>query len=393
MSENKYEPDAEARDKLGKARTDLALYMPFFASLALRLYYKQVDNMPTAGVDGINFFYNPEFVKGLDHKQLMFLMMHEALHCALGHMARQQERDHEKFNAACDYVINLMIKEYNDGVHHRSLMSFPPKILLDDKYVGLASEEVYPLLDDLDEDQKEAAMWGGVLPAPGAGDTENNPSGVSEGELEQDWKVATKQATRAARMAGKMPGGLAELLDEMLAPKVAWQEKLRRFMTSHDKSGFSWSRVNKRYLPHGLTLPSRWSSAVGEIVMAIDTSCSVSQEELLQFQAELNCILDESAPKKVTVIYCDTQIHKVEEFQKQDLPIKMEVVGRGGTRFEPVFEYVREKQMQIECLLYMTDLGADTDFMAPPYPVMWVNTYSGAHKPHFGEVVDLILNS
>lgn len=386
------EPDVEARDLLGKAKTDMVIYMPFFASLALRLYYKQSSEIDTAGVDGISFFYNPDFIKGLSHKQRLFLMIHESLHCALSHMTRCQERDKKKFNAACDYVINLMIEDYNKDNHMRSLTEPPSKILLDEKYRGLSAEEVYPLLDDLTGDQQEAGAWGAVMPAPDSSDKANNPNGVTPGELEQGWTVATKQAVKAAKMAGNMPGGLAEHLDDALAPKVRWQEKLRRFMSSHDRSGFSWSKVNKRYLSMGYTLPSRWSSAVGEIVVAIDTSCSVSMEELSQFQSEINQILTESKPKLVTVIDCDTQINKVSKYTAQDLPLSLEVVGRGGTSFPPVFNYVKEHNMEIECLIYMTDLGASTDFEKPPYPVMWINTDKHAHTPEWGEKVDLILN-
>ena len=70
----------------------------------------------------------------------------------------------------------------------------------------------------------------------------------------------------------------------------------------------------------------------------------------------------------------------------------MEVTGRGGTMFEPPFDYVFEKALQPECLIYFTDLGASTDFNPPNYPVLWINTDTHSTHPKWGEVVDLVLN-
>lgn len=386
------EPDTQARELITKARTSIVMRMPFFAALALRLYYKQQpkETVPTAAVDGINFFYNADFVKSLNQRQLMFLVTHEAMHCALSHMSRRQERDPEKWNIACDHVINILIDDYNNDAHMRSVMEYPPGILMDRQYTGLSAEEVYARLPEPTDEEKEAGAWGAVLEAPSTNDTDNNPNQVTAGELDQQWQIATRTAVESARMQGNLPGSLEETLGEALKPKVNWQEKLRRFMTSHDKSGFSWSRVNKRYLP--TILPSRWSRAVGKVVVAIDTSCSVSSEELRQFEGEVNHILSESKPKEVTVIFCDTSIKRIDTYKPTDLPVKLKVKGRGGTAFEPVFDYVAEKNMDIECLMYMTDLGANTNFPPPRYPVMWINTYRGAHTPAWGEKVDLILN-
>lgn len=386
------EPDIEAKEKLSQARSDMVLNMPFFASLALRLYYKQTDQLTTAGVDGINFFYNVEFVKSLTHKQLLFLMMHESMHCALSHMARCQERDPEKFNIACDYVINLILHRYNQNHEMGTLTEMPPGALLDDKYDGFSAEEVYAQLGDPTEDEKEAGAWGAILPAPSEDDIENNPSRVTQQELDQQWQIATKQAVRAAKSQGKLPGGLGELLDDILTPKIPWQDKLRRFMTSYDKSGFAWQRPNRRFVHQGIHLPARWSQACGVLVLAIDTSASVADAELLQFQGEINAILDDMAPKLVYVIECDTHINKVSTYTKEDLPLRMKVVGRGGTYFEPVFQYVFDNDIEPECLLYFTDLGAGSNFNPPPYPVMWINTDPHQRHPTWGEVIDLVLN-
>jgi len=70
----------------------------------------------------------------------------------------------------------------------------------------------------------------------------------------------------------------------------------------------------------------------------------------------------------------------------------LNVKGRGGTRFEPVFDYVRDNGIEPECLLYFTDLfpcdTPDPDWA--DYPVLWVAP-EGARgsDPSFGTVVEL----
>jgi len=114
---------------------------------------------------------------------------------------------------------------------------------------------------------------------------------------------------------------------------------------------------------------------------------------LNQFASELTAILDEYPPEVMTVIYCDTKIAGVQEFHKEDLPLKLEAKGGGGTNFQPPFEWVEEQGIEPVCFIYLTDMECNRfPEEYPEYPVMWVATqeppsYYGT--PPFGEVIEM----
>jgi predicted metal-dependent peptidase len=139
--------------------------------------------------------------------------------------------------------------------------------------------------------------------------------------------------------------------------------------------------------PHiaaGLYLPSVSKSGVGEIVIAVDTSGSIGQEELAQFASEITSMCDEAKPEGIHVVYCDAVVQSVQSFDSSE-PIALEPKGGGGTDFKPVFTWVEEQQIEPVCLIYLTDLCCHSYPQIPGYPVLWV-TDSRRTAP-FGETI------
>jgi len=95
------------------------------------------------------------------------------------------------------------------------------------------------------------------------------------------------QAVSVARCQGKFPQCLARLINEALHPTVPWQEVLRNFFRDVAKDDYSWSRPNKRFLQYDIYVPSLVSPSLGEIVVALDTSGSITQKLLAEFLAEV----------------------------------------------------------------------------------------------------------
>ncbi len=124
---------------------------------------------------------------------------------------------------------------------------------------------------------------------------------------------------------------------------------------------------------------------MGEIVVAIDTSGSISQEMLNTFGGEIKAIVQSSRPTKTHVIYCDSEVNHVDEFGPND-DLHFDMHGGGGTAFAPPFAYVAEKSIKPVCLVYLTD-GYGSFPAAPEYPTMWVCT-TDVVAP-FGETVPI----
>ena len=394
-----------AKKKLMRARSQMILKQPFFGTLVMRLALKENQEMPTMAVDGINMFYSPHFVNKITEFELIGVLSHETLHCAFHHMTRIGNRNPKLWNVACDYAINQIVKD--------SGLMLPSPHLDDPKYHDMTADNIYTaLLEDfksveelvkqlakaglVDGNGDDIGGCGGVLPAPkpgsdsGALDAEGNPIPTpSKEELENEWKQATVAAARNAKGRGDMPGSLSKLVKSITNPKVNWKATLARFFQTMKSGDFSWKRLNRRFIAEDLYLPSIYSERLGNVVIAIDTSGSVSEKELEAFVSEISSLLSTCNPEQIHVLQCDTSINDYSVYTPEDLPLSIERKGFGGTRFEPVFERVEKLNIKPVALLYLTDLEAYTNFKPPEYPVLWVTTRS--EDADFGEVVKLDL--
>ena len=133
--------------KLAAARTKLILDKPFLGALVLRLPMEAArdDWCPTTATDARKFYYNPEFIDCLNLDETQFVLAHEALHCALSHFARRQHRRKLHWDMACDYAINPLLM--GDG------LKAPPGSLYLPQFKGMTAEEIYPCLDEKDDEQ------------------------------------------------------------------------------------------------------------------------------------------------------------------------------------------------------------------------------------------------
>ena len=149
---------------------------------------------------------------------------------------------------------------------------------------------------------------------------------------------------------------------------------------------YSWMRPNRRHVWSGLYLPGITSEGVGEIAIAVDCSGSVSARQLGLFNAEIQSILAGQRPLLVHVLYFDAAVQKAETYQAGQ-PISLSPTGGGGTDFRPCFDWLRERGIVPQTLVFLTDLCGTFPNEAPPYPVIWASTEN--RRAPFGEVVSM----
>lgn len=414
--------------KLTRARTQLLLNQPFFGTLCLRL--KLVPGvLPTMATDGRRIVYDAAFVEQLKLPELEAVLAHEVMHCALGHHCRRGERDPALWNQAADLAINPIL--VSNG------FTLPSGALLDPAFDNLSAEEIYARMLQRSRDESSAqpestpqppnagsgadagqgsqgqqmqesgsgaqppsapmqdaggSEAGNQLCSPGAfgevwdaTDEQGNPASQAENSRQQhEWSIAADQALRASKACGREPINLARPLNESRQSKQDWRALLRDFVAATAPSDYRWMPPNRRYVASGLYLPSVERSGVGTIVVAVDTSGSIGEEELEQFAGEITAISDEARPESIHVVYCDAAVQSFQEFGPSE-PIHLEPTGGGGTDFRPVFDWVNENQIAPVCLIYLTDLCCHSFPQVPEYPVLWV-TDSRRTAP-FGETI------
>lgn len=214
-------------------------------------------------------------------------------------------------------------------------------------------------------------MMGDVEPYPLA-------EGESQAQAEADWQTTIAQAMVEAKSAGNMPAKLAEMITEMLGvSQVPWKLALRPFLSKTCRGGWTYRKPNKKKLwQSDVIFPSNKRRSLGKIMLACDTSGSMSQEEMNKLLPELESILREFRKAKLDVIEFDAKVQWRQEFTQIDLPIKVkkwEWHGRGGTEYKPVFDLVKKERPR--ALIMLTD-GYPCDGFGEDIgiPTLWLMT-------------------
>ena len=373
-------------EMITKARARLLLDAPFFGTLALRLTPVAIHDksIETGATDGVHLFYNVKWLEKLRELERVGFVAHEVMHVALLHILRRNGRDGRRWNIAGDYIINNTLVKENFILPHTEL--------IDSQYDNMSTDEVYNLLPkDLGQTGILGVLLQGEGDPGGCGGVLDHPdisgAGAASGALEAEMQVAIQQAAEAAKSCGKFSRNLESLINEVLSPRVDWKNVLARFLRSNNKSDFTWLKPNRRFIAQGLYLPSLYNPCLDEIAVVTDSSGSVSDEELTQFLSETTSILHELNPTAVHFIQCDSEVKDYTVYTREDLPLKVNYKGRGGTRFAPAIEYVNKHCPQITALVYLTDLESSDFGRQPDYPVLWVTTHS--EEAPYGEIIKI----
>jgi predicted metal-dependent peptidase len=200
--------------------------------------------------------------------------------------------------------------------------------------------------------------------------------------------VLVMQAAEAAKGRGELPGGLDRLVQAIQKPKVDWRSVLREFVSAAARNDYSWTPPNRRYIHMGLYMPSLRSEELGDVLLAIDTSYSIGQEELEAFAAEAQGIFETFACS-VTILYHDTKVARVEQWEPSDGDLKLRPAGGGGTNHNCVFDHCKEHGLNPTVMVALSDMDSVYPAMPPEFPVIWARIGGGGSVPPWGRLVDI----
>jgi predicted metal-dependent peptidase len=357
-------------------RTKIALMTsgsPFLVSLALNLHHSFTDYVETAETDGLYVYYNPKFFLSLPENQRLTLMLHEVWHVALLHMFRCKYRDPEKYNRAADYTCNQILKDAG----YEPI----PNWLQDDAFKGLSTNEIYELIPD--EGPEYNPLGNDVCPPPLSGNPDEDLDDV-RANIEQKIITAQVEHDLGSTDHGDLPAELQRRIQKLLNPALPWEEILQRFMQDQAKNDYSWTKPNKRFMPD-FYMPSMHSERLEHLTFAIDTSGSVTSQDMVAMLTEINYIQDIMKPHRMTILDCDVRIHNVYEVHEGMDIMELQFSGGGGTRCDEVIEFCKENQTT--ALVYFTDLYMPEYPHPIDFPLLWI-VYNNPNrtKVNIGEI-------
>ena len=178
---------------------------------------------------------------------------------------------------------------------------------------------------------------------------------------------------------GSLAGNLAETIIANTKAKIDYRKTLTGFRASilSSKRHLTRMRPNRRSGFENMGSIRRFDT---NLLIAVDVSGSISDEVLTHFYSVIGRIFKYGI-EHVDVVQFDCSLSEVQAFEKAKK--RVEVVGRGGTSFQPIFDFV-QKNFKYDGLIIFTD----GDAPKPKKPkriktkVVWVCEDEKAYQKH-----------
>lgn len=369
-----------------KALKELLIVSPFYGIFLLSLRKEIVNgnhSVKTAAVgpNGLNFtlYINEDFWKTLSDKECISVLQHEANHLCFFHLTEHfKASNHKLMNIAMDASINQYIQNLPaDCVTVESLSKQCGKNLELKRGAWYYYNE---LLEYANKNPKFMDQFNNI-------DSHDMWPGDEMSEAERtlyDNQVKSRlkeTAEQIVKQAGKIPGELSSILEAIKnkPPVFNWKRYFRRLIGNSITSEIQLTRMrpSKRFPEaRGIRMKRK-----PNIMVAVDTSGSISQDDLKDFFSEIHHIWKTSV--NVTVVEFDTKIQNIFEYKgKQNI----EVHGRGGTDATSAIEYYKQHRDFSSCIIF-TDGYLSTFKLPICQSLIWVITKGGNKVKYPGQVI------
>lgn len=373
---------------------------------AIEGYVKFDIDDSSNSLDGI-IHINETYISKDDytHDNLIALIIHENLHILQKHGARRGNRDSQIWNFACDHVVDRDLKNLQLKPYHNQFNIINE---LDRRYPKCSAEEAYNWIYEKmprfeisqtgeNSFQIKDSRTGQTFQVETTPDDNSKSSDVEKEKLKNktDQFVSEARAlnqTLREKSKGNDPGGMQSYLDKLLEVKIDWTSLLEKAIKTNTilkPQERSWKKINPYYAPHGITLPGMGMEEekenIGTLVCMIDSSGSISQNDLKKFAYILNRLIEYFDLVKLMIH--DSQIHQNVDFEKDDhhkfydFVKKIGFKGRGGTSHRDCFKYVEdeiwadnEKRDKLSMIISLTDGYSDIERVYKNYEWIKNNT-------------------
>lgn len=402
------------KEKIDNLKLRLFLKYPFWTTIILsqNVLIRDAFQFPAATDGYKTIWLNPKKIESPD--MLSHVFLHEILHIVLEHMPRRKKRKPYLWNVASDIIVEL----YLDEMQECFLPSMEQAEYWADlmKHKGdLSVEELYKLL--LEESNRDVSdyiptdyyVYGGFsfkkkpmeensglgtdchLPFPGEKEKDDKKTNAAIDEIRE--KVIQGFTFDQFKNRGTVPDFYRRYVQKFWESKVPWRRVLMRYVeTIFVRDDYSLTPPNKRYLTLSddfwLPVLREEQEKIRNIVIAVDTSGSITKEILMQFALEMEKLYKIS--ENAYIITCDCEIHQFIPMKKIKKFLKMmNFEGGGGTSHIPVFEFIREKKIVPDVFIGLTDLYSEFPERKPRFPVIWCVPEENHADAPWGNLVEI----
>ena len=381
----------------------------YWGYLFSRVRRKPETNLPSImGVapepDGtICLYYHPDLVDKTDDANLVKIIEHEGLHLLNKHIPRllrilsnevTEDRKKEKswvWNIAADCTVNTQA-----GLKELTIAGQKYPAQLPEMY-NLPNDKVseWYYLELLKQSKKVKGL--GSMIGDHSKWTENI-KGVADisalaRKVDQHVRRIIKESAKTFnKERGRLPSHIAELIEGALAPpKAPYYQIIRKLVRGSRFSKFlrSPTRINRKRtysfilaedksIPQISPFPGKMRDFTFDIVVLIDTSGSMSMDDIKEGLSGIKNIIERDRYCHTTVLEVDAGVEK--EYKcKKIRDIQFNIKGRGGTTLGPGL--FRAKEIGCDVCLAFTDGYTENinniNRKRLPKKIIWVITKDG----------------
>lgn len=196
--------------------------------------------------------------------------------------------------------------------------------------------------------------------------------------------ILKNTAEQIEKMHGTIPGEFTDIIEKLKEKKPEvfnWKAYFRRLLGSiYDVNIRSTRRKQSKRFDDAAGIQHKKKVS---ILVAVDTSGSVSQTELQDFFSEIDYVFKAGA--KIDIIQCDTRINGIEEYDGKNIP---KIKGRGGTDLNPPVDYYVKHKKEYASLIYFTDGEAPLP-RKQPQGMVWIISSQGCMQDFPGKVIQI----
>jgi len=343
------------------------------------------DDIQAFKSDGKTLHANSDFLAHANIEELAFVFANGAMHAALAHDNRKNNRSGWLWQTATDFAINDMLVQNG--------LTLPEGAQYRKRFHGMYAEEIYAeLKEDMlrDGELEYEADTGADVQNDAQNEEESERFEANSFEQIQEEVLAEKLFAEEALsllLSEESKGERYESMERFFTlqnrGKINWREELKAALDTHYRDDFRLIPPNKKYLHQGIYIPSSYSERFS-LVIAVDSSGSVDEELLGTFLSEVDFLMSQIQNYKIELLVCDDRIRSHETFYSGE-SLACKIIGGGGTDFRPVFDFVQNELYLCDLILYFTDMEGTFPAEAPSQTVKWVT--KNQKEPPFGELL------
>lgn len=350
-------------------RNQLFLSYPSFEQALFILQWEADDRIAGIGTDGVKILFSPVWLLQKyqeDPGTVTKAYLHMILHCIYLHPFFAGKEQENLWDLACDIFVERICTSItgNEVGGHQEQELSPYRIY--DTLCCLKKEEQIKLEKSIRID--DHSLW--------------REKQTGSKAIWKKWKEVLLSMSRGKEKkklwAGMSPGMRQEEIRLAGRKDYDYRDFLQKYFHIREEVKLDTESFDYIFYNYGMEyygdvpliepLEYQEASRLSQLVIAIDTSGSCSAAVVQRFLEETYSILSSKenffSEMEVYLIQCDCCIQKIDVIRREEdwrkLEDKIEIQGRGGTDFCPVFRYVdqlrKEGQLKdLGALIYFTD--------------------------------------